>query len=123
MRKYITVIIVILILSLIASSFIYKTSAVGLDVIREGDLNDYRKDPGMDNGGAVKIGNIVVWAVRTIGESIAVVMLLVLGIKYILGSVEEKAEYKQTMWPYVIGAVLIFSGAAVTDIIYKAFNG
>ena len=108
MRKYITVIIVILILSLIASSFIYKTSAVGLDII--GDPNDYRKDPGMDNGGAVKVGNIVV-------------MLLVLGIKYILGSVEEKAEYKQTMWPYVIGAVLIFSGAAVTDIIYKAFNG
>ena len=52
MRKYITVIIVILILSLIASSFIYKTSAVGLDII--GDPNDYRKDPGMDNGGAEK---------------------------------------------------------------------
>lgn len=121
MKKYITVIIVILILSLIASSFIYKTSAVGLDVIK--DPNDYRQDTGDDNGGAVKIGNIVVWAVRTIGEGIAVIMLLVLGIKYILGSVEEKAEYKQTMWPYVIGAVLIFSGAAVTDIIYKAFNG
>ena len=49
-------------------------------------------------------------------------MLLIIGIKYILGSVEEKAEYKQTMWPYVLGAVLIFAGAAVTDIIYKAFQ-
>lgn len=121
MKKYITVIITILILSLIASSFIYKTSAVGLNIITNPE--DYRQDQGDDNSDAVKIGNIVVWAVRTIGEGIAVIMLLVLGIKYILGSVEEKAEYKQTMWPYVLGAVLIFSGAAVTDIIYKAFNG
>jgi len=62
-----------------------------------------------------------VWLVRTIGESVAVVMMLIIGIKYILGSVEEKAEYKQTMWPYILGAVLIFAGAALTDIIYKAF--
>lgn len=61
------------------------------------------------------------WLVRTIGESVAVVMMLIIGIKYILGSVEEKAEYKQTMWPYILGAVLIFAGAALTDIIYKAF--
>lgn len=120
MRKYITVIIVILILSLIASSFIYKTSAVGLSSL--GEPEDYIKEEA-NNKGAVNIGNIIVWGVRTVGEAIAVVMLLVLGIKYILGSVEEKAEYKQTMWPYIIGAILIFSGAAVTDIIYKAFNG
>lgn len=69
-----------------------------------------------------KFGNIVVWVVRTVGEAIAVIMLLIIGIKYILGSVEEKAEYKQTMWPYILGAVLIFAGAAVTDIIYKAFK-
>ena len=61
------------------------------------------------------------WLVRTIGESVAVVMMLIIGIKYVLGSVEEKAEYKQTMWPYILGAVLIFAGAALTDIIYKAF--
>ncbi|MCI8519435.1 MAG: hypothetical protein HFJ51_05120 [Clostridia bacterium] len=67
------------------------------------------------------IANIIVWLVRTIGESVAVVMVLIIGIKYILGSVEEKAEYKQTMWPYILGAVLIFAGAALTDIIYKAF--
>lgn len=67
------------------------------------------------------IANIIVWLVRTIGESVAVLMVLIIGIKYILGSVEEKAEYKQTMWPYILGAVLIFAGAALTDIIYKAF--
>ena len=120
MKKYITLIIVILILSLIASSFIYKTSAVGLGTL--GEPEDYIKEE-EDSRGAINIADVIVWGARTIGEAVAVVMLLALGIKYILGSVEEKAEYKQSMYPYIIGAILIFAGAAVTDIIYKAFNG
>lgn len=119
MKKYITLIIVILILSLIIPVFTYNTSAVGINSI--GDPNKYREENG-DNQGAIDVGNVIVWIVRTVGESVAVIMLLVLGIKYILGSVEEKAEYKQTMWPYILGAILIFAGAAVTDIIYQAFN-
>ena len=46
-------------------------------------------------------------------------MLSIIGIKYIMGSVEEKAEYKQTMWPYVVGAILIFAGSAFTQVIYE----
>ena len=76
---------------------------------------------GEDSSEAIPIANIIVWLVRTIGESVSIVMLLIIGIKYILGSVEEKAEYKQTMWPYILGAVLIFAGSSLTDIIYKAF--
>ena len=50
-------------------------------------------------------------------------MLTIIGVRYIMGSVQEKAEYKQTMWPYVIGAVLIFAGTTLVDIIYRAFQG
>ena len=119
-RRYIIIITSILCLSLIFAACTYKTNAVG--------LNDIAKNPEVfakteeNNSQAIRIGNVIVWLVRTVGESIAIIMLIVIGIKYVLGSVEEKAEYKQSMWPYIIGAVLIFAGAALTDIIYKAFN-
>ena len=119
MRKYILVIMSILCLSLILSCFVCKSNATGLDILQNPDSYKQNND---DNSGAVEIGNIVVWLVRTVGEAIAVIMLLIIGIKYLLGSVEEKAEYKQSMWPYVLGAVLIFAGAALTNVIYKAFN-
>ncbi len=121
MKKQVISIIVVLCLSLILGSFTYKSNATGLDIISNPDLYKQSTD-GEDNDKLIDIGNIIVWVVRTIGEAISIVMLLVIGIKYILGSVEEKAEYKQSMWPYVVGAILIFSGAALTDIIYKAFN-
>ena len=120
MKKCIIVIIFILCLSIILSCFAHKTKAVGLsDVLSNPDA--FIEDDS-DNEEAKAIGNVIVWLVRTIGESGAVIMLLIIGIKYILGSVEEKAEYKKSMWPYILGAILIFSGAALTDIIYKAFQ-
>lgn len=120
MKKSIKIIISILCLSLILSMFLFETrAAVGLDTIDDPD--SYIVNNG-DNTEAIAIGNVVVWIVRTIGQTISVIMLLVIGIKYIIGSVEEKAEYKQTMWPYILGAVLIFSGATLTDLIYSAFQ-
>lgn len=66
-----------------------------------------------------KIGNIVIGAIRTIGSILSVIVLIIIGFKYIIGSVEEKAEYKKTMIPYVIGAVLVFG---ITNILAIAFS-
>ena len=40
-----------------------------------------------------------------------------------LGSVEEKAEYKKTLMPYIIGAFLLFTGTLVPNVIYKMIKG
>ena len=57
--------------------------------------------------------------IQVIGTVVSVVGLMAIGIKYMLGSVEEKSEYKQTMIPYVIGAILVFSGSTIPQIIYQ----
>lgn len=120
MKKYVIAIIVILFFSIIASCFICRSNAVGLDSVMQ-NPEGYIQGSG-DDKAAVEIGNIIIWLVRTVGESIAVIMLVIIGIRYLMGSVEEKAEYKQSMWPYILGAILIFAGSAVTELIYNAFN-
>ena len=37
--------------------------------------------------------------------------------KYMAGGVEERAEYKKTMLPYVIGAILLFGITNILGII------
>lgn len=66
----------------------------------------------------VKLGNIL-GAIRNIGVSVAVIILMVIGLKYILGSVEEKATYKQTLYPYLIGAIVLFMGSIIPTLIYN----
>ena len=61
----------------------------------------------------------VLGSVQVIGRVVSVIMLMAIGIKYMLGSVEEKAEYKQTIIPYLIGAALVFSGTTIPQILYQ----
>ena len=65
------------------------------------------------------LGGNIVGIIQTVGTIAAVAVLVVLGIKYMMGSAEEKAEYKKTMIPYVIGAVLIFAASNVASFIYN----
>ncbi len=55
---------------------------------------------------------------QIIGSIISVICLVVIGIKYMMGSAEEKAEYKKTLMPYMIGAILIFAITNILSIIY-----
>ncbi len=56
---------------------------------------------------------------QIIGSIISVICLIVIGIKYIMGSAQEKAEYKKTLMPYMIGAILIFAISNILSIIYN----
>ena len=58
--------------------------------------------------------------VQVIGSAIAVIMIVVLGIKYMVGSAEEKAEYKKTMIPYLVGAICIFAASTIANVVYQA---
>ena len=69
------------------------------------------------------IGNNIVKILQTVGVVLSVIILIVLGIKYMMGSAEEKAEYKKSMMPYVIGAALIFAASALAQVIYNFFSG
>lgn len=64
-------------------------------------------------GNIMNVGGNIVSIVTTVGIIVAVVVLLVLGIKYMMGSASEKAEYKKTMIPYLVGALLIFGASAI----------
>lgn len=80
---------------------------------------------GLDGNGNVqtndltKVGNNIVTIIQVVGIVIAVIVLLIIGIKYMMGSASEKAEYKKTMIPYIVGAVLIFAGTSLVRVIYS----
>ncbi len=69
--------------------------------------------------GIQTLGNKIIGILQTLGIVLSVVILIVLGIKYMMGSAEEKAEYKKTMIPYLIGAVCIFLAPTIANVVYK----
>ncbi len=62
---------------------------------------------------------VILGVVNTVGIVVSVLTLMILGVKYILGSVEEKAEYKKTMGMYLLGAFLVMSITTIPNVLYK----
>ena len=127
MKKKISYIIILLKL---ISTFIFPNivSASEITVVEEkvkvaedlglGDLDNY-KGNGEDAPYFISKVNGIVDVIENIGIVVSVIALVIIGIKYMLGSVEEKANYKKTMIPYLIGALLVFSISLIPQIIYK----
>ena len=68
-------------------------------------------------------GKQIVYILQTVGVVLSVVVLVVIGIKYMMGSAEEKAEYKKTFLPYIVGAALVFAASIFAQVAYDFFSG
>ncbi len=69
------------------------------------------------------VGQKIIGIIQVVGIIISVICLMVLGIKYMMGSAEEKAEYKKTFIPYLVGAILLFAASALANSIYNLATG
>lgn len=76
-----------------------------------------------DNTQFINMGNIVIGTMRAVGTVISVIFLMVIGLKYMMGTVAERAEYKKTMIPYLVGAVMLFTIPNILGIIYDLVKG
>jgi len=118
MKKSIKVISTLLLAIMLVAS-IATTVLAGVDLNET--INDVEKQK--LNGNAdqqiTKVGGNIVNIIQVVGIVIAVIVLLVIGIKYMMGSASEKAEYKKTMIPYLVGAVLVFAGTSLVKVIYS----
>lgn len=64
----------------------------------------------------------IIGYITGIGMAVSVITLVVLGIKYMVGSIEERAEYKKSMLPYLIGAFLVFAISTIVSVIMQFTN-
>ena len=105
MKKILLIVMLMVILVSITTGAFAKT--VSIDSI---------KDDNPDVGGSTemkKIGSIILSGITGVGMALAVIIVAILGVKYMLGSADERAEYKKSMLPYLIGALLVFGASAI----------
>lgn len=98
--------IIMLIITIFTIAFMIVIPIISKATI---DPNDFQ--PGNPSQTDVtKIANIVnpiIGTVKVAGIAIAVIILTIIGIKFMTGSIEEKAEYKKVLPGYFIGAIMV----------------
>ena len=114
--KRIFQIILITILMLMVSTTVLAAG----DVYEPGDLEGT-----LTFGESTKIrdvGNQIIGIIQAIGTVVSVAVLIILGIKYMMGSVDEKANYKKSLMPYVIGAGILLAASTISYIIMNVIK-
>lgn len=81
------------------------------------------QDPGKPATTISTTAGKILYIVRIIGMAVAVIMLTILGIKYVAASPNEKAEYKKGMTIYVVGAVLLFGASFLLGVVQDFVSG
>ncbi|CDD37505.1 unknown [Clostridium sp. CAG:356] len=66
-----------------------------------------------------KKAGVILGVVNVAGIIISVITIMLIGMKYMFGSIEEKAEYKKTATIYLVGAILVMGGTTIPNILYK----
>lgn len=111
MGKTRKIILILIITFLLASTF--------NSVFAKVNPYDYGPDDLSEDATAINMANTVIGAFQAIGSIVSVLALVLIGVKYMMGSAEEKAEYKQTMMYYILGAILVFAVSNISALIYK----
>lgn len=69
------------------------------------------------------IGGMFLSVAQIIGTSVAVVMLIVLAIKYISAAPNDKADIKKHAVVYIVGAIVLFAASALLGILKNFTTG
>lgn len=113
MKKTILILGLILIVSLfVGTSNVYATDVNAIISSMEGT-----SDMATDGNGIKSALNNVIGLIQVAGTGISVVVVTMLGIKYLLASPSEKADVKKQIAPILIGCLLLFGAVNLVAIV------
>ena len=115
--KKVLLIVLVLMLPIFYTPKVYATTNYFDDIIKEGDsfIDDGKNNSG-DTGDKQKIKTTVDFIYNTLliaGTAVAVIVGVILGIKYMTESVEEQAKIKETLIIYGIGCIVAFGAFGI----------
>ena len=110
LTKILSIVMIITMLVMAISPVLFATgSAIDPDTITP--------NYGNSGGKLSNIGSKVLGILTNIGIVLSVVIIAGLGIKYIVGSAEEKNEKKKSFVPLLVGMILLFGASAIAKFI------
>lgn len=125
MSKVMKVMAVMLLAMIVVASMVTFVNA-GETISFDGVSTDTVVEGAQDSSGAAASINRIIGSILTIvqvvGCGVAVIMLIVLAIKYISAAPGDKADIKKHAVVYVVGAVVLFAASGILQIV-KNFAG
>lgn len=112
--KILTAILLVVIMVAMASNVFAADGVIGQ---LKNDVNSANVDTSEISG---TVGNIIAM-IRNISIIAGVLIIVILGFKYMMGSVEEKAGYQKSFIPLIVGIVVIMGATSIASFLFNLF--
>lgn len=113
MKKIFKTLITIIAITLILSTVCFANNI---------DPNGFKPSGNPNDPEMIKIGQSIIGIAQVIGTIASIVILAMLAISIMLAAPDQKAQLKQRLTPYLIGAIMLFSIVNLLSIMYNIFN-
>lgn len=111
-KIFLTTILAIMLLFTFAQPMVFADDVSGI-------TGQIGKDAITDTKGATDIASKVVSWIWIISIIVAVVVLMYTGLKFIVGSTQEKAEYKKSLVPIVVGVAILVFATTIVNVLFS----
>lgn len=111
-KKIILCFIITMLFGVLLVQTTFATEVIGV-------MGDMGKNT-LNTGNIGKIGSIINTAIGVIqytGTGLAVIMVTILGIKYLIAAPNDKADVKKQIMPLVIGCIILFASVNLVQIV------
>lgn len=127
MKKIVTILLLVMLLSVIFNiSNVYADDITDPTTVINSMSGAKASKMASSDNSIGDIINTVIGLLQVAGTGISVLVVTILGIKYLIASPSEKADTKKAILPIVIGCVLLFGAvnlmAAISDLSSKVFE-
>lgn len=104
----------ILMMAIMLCTFAIPAFAVSPDDITVGNVS------GTD--GILNVAGKLLGLLQWIAIIGGVIIIAVLGVKYMMGSLEEKADYKKSMIPLIVGIVVVMGATSIANLLVNTLT-
>lgn len=112
--KILTAILLIAIIACMVNNVFAASTIIG-------DLDSAVNSAIVDTSSITSTVGKVIKMIRNISIVLGVLIIVILGFKYMMGSLEEKADYKKNFISLVIGIIVIMGATSIASFLFSIF--
>lgn len=117
--KFLSVVLMVLMVVTMLSTAVFAANDAPSSTWDNIDINQFsgKGDESNAKNTFTQVVAAIINLVQVVGMGIAIIMLVVMAIKYISAAPSEKAELKKGITIYVVGAIVLFAAAGILQVI------
>ncbi len=115
--RIVSILLMVVMITTMLTTFVFATDTVDSSQFSDLTQFDNKSKDKQTAGVFQRFIATAINLVQVVGMAVAIIMLIVMAIKYISAAPSEKAEIKKSATIYIVGAIVLFAATGILQVV------